>query len=274
MITHNRVKSIARFSLAIITWLLVWAMLSYSGIVSSALLPPPDIVIARMFNSNFIIVYVLSSLLRTFAWVWSSWVIGLIFSALLAWLALHIRFVPSALEVLFVSGRALPSVIAIPLFAAVMGSGRFTVAACTVFLVICYSELSFQESLQALSRTRRAMEETFKFSKYQELLLIILPGLAHAWKAIAVQSFGIALVVTVAGEMILSFQNTVGYDVAQKAWLLNMIDLYAIVGWLIILSLLIKRATDFLPELFEFPGRYVVNDRSNKFSIHHEQRVD
>lgn len=253
-----------RFSYAILFWLAIWGVLNYSAIISTSLVPSPTQVISKMLSREFLFGYVLSSLPSTFAWVLSSWGLGLFCSFLLSLLPLRMHMISSALDVLFVSGRTLPSVIAIPLFAAIMGSGRLTAAACTVFMVICYSESSFLESHQGLKRTRAAIKETTKLSWQQEIIIIVLPGAMHAWRAIALQSFGIALVVTVAGEMLLSFQNSVGNDVADMIWLMRMADLYAMVAWLIVLALIIKRATHFIPELFKIPAKHIVNDQCRK----------
>jgi ABC-type nitrate/sulfonate/bicarbonate transport system permease component len=254
----KRMGQFAKSCLSIFAWIVLWAIASHSHFFSSELLPPPEIVIQKMFNSDFLSTYTFSSVPRTFFWVLSAWILGLVFAAIVSALAIISRWISAWVEVLFIAGRSLPSVIAIPLFATIMGIERSTVAICTAFLVVCYSEPSFQESFHAIRRARNALKEALNLSLKQEIMFVILPGAAHAWKAIAVQSFGIALVVTVAGEMILSFTHTVGWDVSQMAWLLKMVDMYAIVGWLIVWAFLIKRTTDALPLLLETPGRFLV----------------
>jgi ABC-type nitrate/sulfonate/bicarbonate transport system permease component len=92
------------------------------------------------------------------------------------------------------------------------------------------------------------------------LLLIALPGVAQAWKAIALQSFGIALVVTVAAEMILSFSGSIGDEVAKMAWLLRMTDVYALVGWLFIWAVVVKYFVDQLPMVLEWPSRRIMEE--------------
>ena len=263
--TKRILSLLYRYCIVFLLWMLFWALLSHSALVSSALLPSPERVIARMFDLQFILTYVFNSLPKTFFWVLGSWCTGLLLTAFLSVFAAISRTVSCGLDLVFVAGRALPSVVAIPLFAAVLGSDRMTVAACTTFMVICYSEASFRESISSINKMRNILKETLDISMIQEMLIIVLPGAAHAWRAIAVQSFGIALVVTVAGEMILSFYKTVGDEVSQKAWLLNMVDLYAMVGWLVIWALIIKRITSLLPYLLETPGKIMIEFQGKNF---------
>ncbi len=244
--------------ISVLCWVLIWALFSHSTIVSQSLLPPPEKVLLRMVEIGFIHSHIVTGMFETFSWVVFSWIIGLLVSLFIGALSIKCRWVNYFLSILFIGGRALPSVIAVPLFAAIMGIERASAAACSIFLVMCYSESSFRESLNAISKSRKAIKSALALSLKHEFIFIVLPGAARTWRAIAVQSFGIALVVMVAGEMILSFSNSVGDDVAQMMWLLKMVDLYAIVGWLVIWAIVINCITSALPSVMEWPGQRIL----------------
>ena len=225
------IRNIWSLGVILLIWFTLWELISYFQLISPMLLPAPHKIISNMIRLDFIDGFVNNTLPNTFFWVLIAWIIGILCASLFALVSIHSVKVTAFLKVLFISGRALPSVIAIPLFAAIMGFDRLTTVVCAIFLVVCYSEPSIQESLRSINTTRKALLETVPLSKLHSFILIILPGIANTLRAISTQSFGIALVVTIAGEMILALSNSVGNEVARMAWLLRMVDLYSMIGW-------------------------------------------
>jgi len=249
---------IFRLWIILFIWFIIWELISYFQLISPMLLPAPHKIISNMIRLDFLAGFVSNNLPITFFWVLIAWVIGIISSSIFALVSLHSVSITAFFNVIFIAGRALPSVIAIPLFAAIMGFDRLTTFVCATFLVVCYSEPSIQESLRSINTTRKALLETVPLSKVHSFILIILPGIAKTLRAISTQSFGIALVVTIAGEMILALSNSVGNEVAQMAWLLRMVDLYSMIGWLISCALITMYITEFLPKFFEIPAYYTI----------------
>lgn len=260
MLLRAKTVVMARSMAAGICVLLLFESLSRTRLVSPALLPPMDLVLVRMFRPDVLMKYAVSMVPLTFAWALGAWIIGLGATGLLAAACQKSPSLSAILGMAFVGGRVLPSVIAVPLFVTLFGSSRITAAICCCFLVMAYSHPTFEEGLRALARTREAIREVVTLSRGHELLLIALPGVAQAWKAIALQSFGIALVVTVAAEMILSFSGSIGDEVAKMAWLLRMTDVYALVGWLFIWAVVVKYFVDQLPMVLEWPSRRIMEE--------------
>jgi ABC-type nitrate/sulfonate/bicarbonate transport system permease component len=248
----------------LIGWLLAWEMLARSGVLISSVLPAPDAILRTMFSPNFFRATGGIAIAQTFSWTILAWLCGTSLGLFLVAIALRFEFLSQSLAFVFLAGRALPSVIAIPLFAAALGMGRTTGLVCAVFLCVCYSVPTLEESMRATVASKRVLREALGLDGWQAFWLVIMPGIGRAVRAIGVQSFGIALVVTVAGEMILSLENTVGDQVAKLAWLVRMVEVYALVGWLIVCSMALNVATYVLPHLFTLPARRIASRMANK----------
>lgn len=247
-----------RTFIAALVLLAGWALISHFSTYAQSLLPPPERVISRMFERDFASTYALIVIPNSLAWVLLAWALGFALTGFLSIASRSSPFIKSMLDLLFIGGRTLPSVIAVPLFAAILGLDRGSAICCSVFLVISYSHPAFEESLGTLAQTKSSIREAIGLSKFHEFVMVILPGVASAWKAISVQSLGIALVVSIAGEMILSFPNSVGDEVSDMIWLNRTVDLYSVICWLVISVGLIRWGVELIPGLFELPGRRLV----------------
>lgn len=261
---NKLIKKIFHLLAVLFVWFGIWEIISFLNFTSKSLLPFPHKILSNMMSLDFINRYIVVMLPNTFLWVIIAWALGILAASLFAIASITSTSISRFLQVVFIAGRTLPSVIAIPLFAAIMGFERPTTFVCTIFLVLCYSEPSIQESLRTINTTRKAFSEVVPLSKFNSLILIILPGISKTLKAISTQSFGIALVVTIAGEMILALQNSIGNEVAQMAWLLKMVDLYSLISWLIFSSLITMQITEYLPRFFELPANYTIHKISDK----------
>ena len=258
------IKKIFHILVVMLVWLSIWELICFFNLTSKSLIPFPHKILSNMMSLEFINRYIVVMLPNTFLWVIIAWSLGILTAILFAIASIASTSISRLLQVVFISGRTLPSVIAIPLFAAIMGFGRPTTFICTIFLVLCYSEPSIQESLRTINTTRKAFLEVVPLSRFNSLILIILPGISKTLKAISTQSFGIALVVTIAGEMILALPDSIGNEVAQMAWLLKMVDLYSLISWLRLSSLITMQITEYLPRFFELPANYTIHKINDK----------
>jgi ABC-type nitrate/sulfonate/bicarbonate transport system permease component len=249
---------------SLVVWLSAWEIFVRGGVLMSSVLPAPDSVIATMFSSSFYRNTGRTAILATFSWTLLAWLSGTGLGLLLVAAALRLKFVTQSLAFVFLAGRSLPSVVAIPIFAAALGIGRSTGFLCAVFLCVCYSVPTLEESMSSTAASKRVLREALGLGGWQALWLVTMPGIGRAVRAIGVQSFGIALVVTVAGEMILSLENTVGDQVAKLAWLVRMVEVYALVGWLVICSMGLNVATYVLPHLFTYPAKRMALSMESK----------
>ncbi len=248
----------------VILWLVLWFVVVRATKVPASVLPPPEAVIKTMFSKDFIASYAISAVPSTVEWAFGAWLLGTVTGLVSVFVALKIELLKPAFSFPLLTGRCLPSVLAIPLFAAVMGLGRESVFACAVFLTICYSVPALEESIRSVAGTRSALREALGLNAIDTFILILAPGIGRAVRAIGVQSLGIGIVVTVAGEMILSLEGTLGRRVADLMWLLRMTEVYALVAWLVVGSILANAAAGAIPKLLTLPAIRRVRGFSSK----------
>ncbi|MGE5648300.1 MAG: hypothetical protein ACM336_21180 [Acidobacteriota bacterium] len=253
--TDLRVAVVVLVSL--VGWLTVWEALVRSHVLVSSVLPSPSTIVKTMFEPRFHQDVGGSAIASTFGWTIGAWVLGTCIGLALVAIGLRLKFVSHSLAFVLLAGRTLPSVIAIPIFAAGMGIGRRTGFACAAFLCVCYCVPTLDESMKSVAASRRVLRDALGLGGWQAFWLVVFPGIGRAVRAIGVQSFGIALVVTVAGEMLLSIDRTVGAEVANLAWLVRMVEVYALVGWLILCSIAFNIATYLLPHILAFPAKRI-----------------
>jgi ABC-type nitrate/sulfonate/bicarbonate transport system permease component len=222
------------------------------GLDLATVLPPPiEVVIAMAEQGRAVLLLAI----RPFAWALGAWLVGILATILTGTLSLRSPTAGAVFSVPLAIGRTLPSVIAVPLFAVVAGHDRWSTFACASFLATCYSAPAFNESLAETLRLRRLAAECLGLTPRQEFSLVSLPGVGQSLQGISIQSFGIALVVTIAGEMILGLQGSAGERIAEWSWLLRMREVYALVVWLVIGTLLTERIAGLIPRLLRVPAR-------------------
>jgi ABC-type nitrate/sulfonate/bicarbonate transport system permease component len=110
-------------------------------------------------------------------------------------------------------------------------------------------------TLEESFRASGTVAEALGLTSLSRFRFVVLPAVGRALGGIAVQSYGIGLVVTVAGEMLLSISGSAGYRIAELAWLIRMAELYATVCWLVIGSLLLALGVSRAPRLLVLPAR-------------------
>jgi ABC-type nitrate/sulfonate/bicarbonate transport system permease component len=257
-----------RFStlFVLIFWLIFWEFLVRAGFIAGAMLPRPSLVLAIMLDREFIKNYILDGVLASFAWAGLAWGAGLVCTLLMVTVVYRWKIAREPFDLLFLVGRTLPSVIAMPIFAAAIGIGRGSSLVCASFLAISYSVPSFGESYYSFGRARTTVREALGLTGMSEFLLVSLPAVGSAFRAVAVQAFGIALVVTVAGEMIFSLSGTAGQRVSELSLLLRMREVYALVGWMILGSVALMVIAESLPGLFLLPSTWKVRRILEKLS--------
>ena len=253
--SQSRVAALVHYSAALLAWLGIWGVAVRLDLFGNSLLPGPCEVMRGMMSPRVVQVYVRQGLGQTFFWSTLAWAGGIFLTILLGHLLRDRTGPRRVVELALAAGRSLPSVIAVPLFAAAFGFGRVSASFCAMFLVVCYSAPVYVERVGSNLAEKEKLVECLGLNSMQRFLLIGLPGAGAALEAIAVQSFGIALVVTVAAEMILSFSNSVGNWVAELTWLLRMVEVYALVGYLVVGTLTVNLFASLLPRMLRLPAR-------------------
>lgn len=205
-------------------------------------------------------------LFTTLQWTTASWLAGLLAAGVFSSAGRLSGLIATIWEVLFSALRSLPSVIAIPVFAIVFGFDRTGTFACAIALTCAYAFPSLDGSLRSAATRRDKLRECLRFSRTQETLVVTLPGIGEALGGVALNSFGIAMVVSIAGEMILSLPGTVGESVGTLAWLLRTSEMYAMVGWLVIASTILASLAHSAPTLLTVPGRILVDLKLGHFN--------
>jgi ABC-type nitrate/sulfonate/bicarbonate transport system permease component len=192
--------------------------------------------------------------LRPFGWALAAWVVGILATILIGSASQRSALAAAIFGIPLAIGRTLPSVIAVPLFAVVSGHDRWSTFTCASFLAACYSAPAFTASLAETLRLRSLASACLGLSPRQEFALVSLPGVGQSLQGISIQSFGIALVVTVAGEMILGLQGSAGERIAEWSWLLRMREVYALVVWLVVGTLVTEHLAALIPRLLRVPA--------------------
>lgn len=264
---RRRIAALLTLVIPVLAWLFFWEILVYSSLLKSSVLPTPTLTIKTMFARESLRI-IAGPLVRTFSWTLIALIVGIGLGFTFVIIGNRFQLLSNLLSPIFVAGRTLPSVIAIPIFATTFGIDRNTVSICSIFLCLSYSFPTLEQSVRSTLVARRTFRNTLGLTALQSFWVVLLPGMASAIRAIGVQSLGIALVVTLAGEMILSLENSLGRQVAEFAWLLQMAQVYAIVGWLLILSSVLNSVTYALPTLFSIPAKRLITNLEKK--IHQE----
>ena len=249
-------------ALGVLEWILgtslilvLWEALASSNSGGFSLLPRVEEIGRVMVSRSFLSGPGLRGVGRTVEWAISGWGGGLLVTLGAAGLCGRTPILRRSVDFVFIAGRSLPSVVAIPIFAASLGTGRQSTSVCTVFLVAAYSYPSFMATLEESFRASGTVAEALGLTSLSRFRFVVLPAVGRALGGIAVQSYGIGLVVTVAGEMLLSISGSAGYRIAELAWLIRMAELYATVCWLVIGSLLLALGVSRAPRLLVLPAR-------------------
>lgn len=257
-------KTLVILMLSSLLWLGIWEGLVFVGILKGAVLPAPHVILVKMVSGAFLNDFAADAISQTFAWTALAWMVGTLLAIVLVLVAISCPIIRVSLTVPLLAGRTLPSVVAVPLFAAVIGIGRGAGFLCALYLCICYSLPTLEDSMKTTMASRRVLREALGLKGWRSVLFITIPGIGRAVRATGIQSFGIALVVTVAAEMILPLRNTAGDKVADLAWLLRMVEVYALVGWLVICSMIFNVATHIVPHLCTVPAKILVSRLGRK----------
>jgi ABC-type nitrate/sulfonate/bicarbonate transport system permease component len=240
-----------QFLFVVVFWIAAWQYTVLWLDLSTVLPPPTDVAVAMGEQGREVLLLAV----RPVAWALGAWLLGIIATILAGTLSLRSSIAGAILSVPLAIGRTLPSVIAVPLFAVVAGHDRWSTFSCAAFLATSYSAPAFKESLAETHKLRRVAAECLGLTPRQEFALVSLPGVGQSLQGISIQSFGIALVVTIAGEMILGLQGSAGERIAEWSWLLRMREVYALVVWLVVGTLVTERLAGLIPRVLRIPGR-------------------
>jgi len=249
---------VVAYVLSFLVLVLLWHVSVREARFGPTLVPTPRLVFDQMFSTSFLRENVRIHLVNTFGWAIISWIGGMFLTALLSLLSERIPLLRHPVVLITLGARTLPSVVAVPIFGALFGIERTSVFLCATFLVGSYSYPALDLAVRSSNETRRTLTEALGLRWWQSAVHIVLPGIGAVLQAISIQSFGIALVVTVAGEMILSIENTVGYEVAQLSWLQRMTEVYAFVGWFFLGSATVLFITLVSSRLLTLPARLTI----------------
>ncbi len=268
MSAHRILIRVGSRTAVILLWVSLWQLLTHVSDASTALLPGPAAVLRTMLEGRFVHESVLPTLVPTTLWVLGGWLTGLAICLALSVMSSYCQPTEPLVALPAAVGRTLPSVIAIPLFAASFRSGRLAVLACATALVVAYSFPTLAQSLRTARAAWAAIAGAVRLRFGQTLAAVALPAVAAALAATAAQSLGIALVVTVAGEMILVVPGSLGARVSDWYFVLRMREMYALVAWLVIAAATMTLSTHILGQMLRLPGRLMVRSASARLSQH------
>lgn len=253
--TPNLLNRFSRAAGAAAAWIVAWQIISMLVPGGHSILPGPAQV-ARALTRVAAQPANLHAVVETFVWVTLAWVVGVLIavtlSALCSWIPIQIFISPPSIV-----GRTLPSVVVIPLVAGVAGISRLSTFSAATFIVVSYALPLTISSYRELQETWSSLTVGLQMSQRQALLLVQLPGMGQMVSIVAAQTLGLALVVTLAGEMLLA-QGGIGQAISDLTWVLRMSEAYGFVVILVLFSMLGLALVRALATLAVAPGRRMV----------------
>lgn len=220
-----RVRAVC-IAIGVLVLLLLWEISITTGLVSSLLLPRPITVIkalATLLNT--------ASFWRDLSATIFTWVLGVAVGTALGGpmgLAVGLnRFVWAAMEPWVEFLRALPSVVLVPLVSLLLGVGAASRLACSSLVVFLLMVSSAASAVGATRASYLRLALAWRATPMQTLVSFYLPAtLSHL--AVALRAaIPIALIVTVAADMLIATDAGIGRILMDSYAVFDMKKLYA-----------------------------------------------
>lgn len=208
--------------------LLLWIILTATGIISPVLLPSPlkvIITLGRLFGSF--------EILPDFFKTIYLWLVGLIIGILIGTpigvLMGYSDKIYAFLEVIIDFFRSLPSIVLYPLFIIFFGLGDLPKIAIVIFATSLYTAINTIYGVKYSRESRLVVVKVLRATKWQTFSKVIFPSALPEISAGIRISLSIGLIVTVGSEMILGANYGLGKKVLDASMVYNTSEMYALI---------------------------------------------
>jgi NitT/TauT family transport system permease protein len=206
--------------------LLLWLLVSHTGLVDSLLLPTPE-------NVGVKLVHLVGTgdVLRDFSWTvlrWSSgWFVGVIIGVPLGLLMGISPRVYASLEIVVDFFRSIPVMAMFPLFLVFLGIGDLSKIAISVWTTMLYVLINTLYGVRHTSEARRRVARVFRASRWQTFAGVVFPeALPHIFVGMRI-SVSMSLVLVVAAEMVMGTTAGLGKRIFEAGLTFAVSEMYA-----------------------------------------------
>jgi ABC-type nitrate/sulfonate/bicarbonate transport system permease component len=208
----------------VLALLVVWQIISVTGVIDAALLPPVSTIL-RAWYAAISAGKLIGPLAETLQHMFAGYLLAIIVGTIVGVLMGSSRFVYALLEPLIELVRPVPIPAFIPLLILFLGiAGQLKIAVVfigSVFPII----ISSLAGVRGVSRTMRETASTFRLSRWDTIREITVPAAAPVIMVGLRTSLAIALIVDVVSEMIAG-TGGIGYFILQAEEALRVVDMY------------------------------------------------
>lgn len=225
-------------ALTIFVVLVLWSLLSFSGIVNKLLLPTPlevFVKLADLMGSGQILPDVAATLYRTI----SAFLIGSAIGVAVGLIMGYYKKVYDSLEFIVDFFRSIPATALFPLFLLFFGIGDEAKIAVVVFATSFIVIVNTMYGVRHRSRVRTQFARTLKITGFNLFRKVILPDAApHIFAGLRI-AISISLIVVVVTEMFIGTNFGLGRRIIDSQLVYNIPEMYAaiiltgIIGYLI-----------------------------------------
>jgi NitT/TauT family transport system permease protein len=230
---------------------LLWEIVSLSGVVNSFLFPNPFAVLTRgveLFFSNEMVIDLVSTLLKIVIAIVFGGIIGFVMGIILA----HSTKIYDAFSPLLDFFRSIPATALFPLCIIILGAGDSTSLALAAWICAIYLALHVAKGLRSTTQgyllVARSLHKTQFEIFFQVRLMEALPTIFVGLRAAS----SLAIVVIIVTEMFVGTTHGLGKVLIDAAYSYDMAKLYAVV-------LLIGLIGYFLNKLIIFLEKRIVH---------------
>lgn len=221
--------------------LLLWEVLTATGIVNKVFLPSPLAVaseIVRLFKSGGIYIDLFSTFWRSML----GFVMGASFGIVAGLIMGYYKKVNLSMEFPMDFFRSIPPTALFPLFIIMFGLGdnvKFFIAAWASSMVVLINTIY---GIKNVSETRILVAKLKKISWFNTFRYIIFPGaLSYLFGGLRI-GLSLALVVEIVAEMFLGSSTGLGYRVYNAGTIFRMEEVYATIILIGLLGYLLNRS--------------------------------
>ena len=219
---HRLISIIFGGSILIILWELILVL----NIATPLLLPEP----ARVLNQLLVLLKKQSFWMDIGSTVWT-WMFGVIIGFLIGaagglLLGLN-RYIWAAVEPWIEFLRSLPSVVLVPLISLFLGVGASSRFTCSALVVAVMMISTAGTGLRTVSSSHLRLAGAWKVTRWQEIRVFLIPtALSHMMVALRA-AIPIALIVTVAADMLIATESGVGKVIMDALAVFDTPTMYA-----------------------------------------------
>ena len=228
--------------------LLGWKLALVVGLVSPLLLPPPSKVGVALTKLVCSVSFWNDLLATTFTW-FAGVALGTLIGGF-AGVALGLnRYVWVAIEPWVEFLRSLPSVVLVPLVSLFLGVGSSSRVACSAIVILVLMVSSSATAVRATKDAHMRLASAWRATRFQTIWTFVLPAvLSHMVIALRA-GIPIALIVTVAADMLIATESGIGKIIMDALAVFDMARMYAAVFVVGLLGYMAAAVSDFVGRL-------------------------